>query len=170
MSKHGEGHKSAHDKLQDLKTLEEILDTAMSFEKTAEAFYTGLIDKVGKPLRELVSELAEEETRHYQLFKELRDHPDTEGQLASMINIPAEDRSFADYIKLPKLGKDPDDQSVLQYALQREDAAAKQYGDLAKNTPEGAIRDLFVALAKEELEHKAELEKRYYELIHTGGV
>ena len=58
----------------------------------------------------------------------------------------------------------------MQYALSREDAAARQYGELAQSTPEGPVRDLFLFLAKEEVQHKAELEKRYYELVHSGGV
>ncbi len=170
MSEHGEGHKGAHARLKAMKSLEEILETAMSFEETAGAFYAALKDKVGKPLRELVGELALEEAEHYRLFKALRDNPDIAGQLSGGVQVPAEDHNFSKYILLPDLGSDPDDQAILQYALSREDAAARQYGDLAQTTPEGPVRDLFLFLAKEELEHKAELEKRYYELVHSGGV
>lgn len=170
MSGHGEGSKSAHERLKDMQSLEEILETALSFEKTAENFYTSLKDKVSKPLRALVAELAEEETEHYRLFSELRAHPDTGKQLNVLMRRPAEDHKFSDYIQLPKLGDNPDDQTVLQYALGREDAAAKQYTALAETAPEGPVKDLFVYLAREELEHKAELEKRYYEIVHSGGV
>ncbi len=170
MSEHGEGHKGAHERLKTMRSVGEILETAMSFEKTAEAFYAALKDKVGKPIRELVGELAAEEAEHYRLFKTLRDDPDTAAQLAEKIIIPAEDHKFSKYILLPDLGEILDDQAILQYALAREDAAARQYGDLAQTAPDGPVRDLFLFLAKEELQHKAELEKRYYELVHSGGV
>ena len=45
----------------------------------------------------------------------------------------------------------------------------KQYLDLAKNTEPGPIHDLFQFLANEETKHKCELEKLYYEIVHTGG-
>ncbi len=170
MSQHGEGHKGARERLEGMKSLEDILETAMSFEETAGAFYSALKDKVGKPLRELVGELALEEAEHYRLFKALRDNPDIAGQLSSQVQAPAEDHDFSRYILLPDLGEHPDDQAILQYALAREDAAAKQYADLAQTTPEGPVRDLFAFLAREEIEHKAELEKRYYQLVHGGGV
>ena len=170
MPDHGEGHKSAHDKLAGAATLEEILDTAMSFEETAHDFYTRLMGEVGKPLRELVEELALEEAEHYRLFRDLRENPDLAGQLKEMVARPAEDHKFSDYVQKPDLGENPDDQAILQYALAREDAAARQYAALAETAPQGPIRDLFAALAKEELAHKAELEKRYYEIIHSGGV
>ena len=67
------------------------------------------------------------------------------------------------------LGDNPDDQAILQYAVAREDAAMKQYQDLADNAPEGQLKDTFQFLALEEAEHKLELEKKYYELIHSGG-
>jgi hypothetical protein len=47
---------------------------------------------------------------------------------------------FSDYVQLPELGKQPDDQSVLQYVLGREDAAMKQYRDLAESAEPGPAR------------------------------
>ena len=58
----------------------------------------------------------------------------------------------------------------LQYALGREHAAMEQYRELAQSTQPGPIRQLFEFLADEETQHKAELEKLYYELVHHGGV
>lgn len=52
----------------------------------------------------------------------------------------------------------------------REHAAIQQYQELAETTEPGAIRDLFSSLAAEETEHKAELEKQYYDVVHSGGV
>jgi rubrerythrin len=59
---------------------------------------------------------------------------------------------------------------VLQYAMGREHIAMEHYQSLADGTAPGPIRDLFVYLANEETKHKAELEKLYYEMVHSGGV
>jgi len=118
--------------LQGKKSIGEILDLAISFEKTARDFYAGLVPKVSKNLRWLVQELAEEEQRHYDLFSELKERPDIEQYLSAEVATPAADRRFSDAVLLPDLGEHPDDQEILRYALFREHAAMEQYGELAE--------------------------------------
>jgi rubrerythrin len=71
---------------------------------------------------------------------------------------------------IPDLGDNPDDQSVLQYAMGREHLAMTHYRALADSTAAGPIKELFEYLANEEAKHKEELEKLYYETVHSGGV
>ena len=151
-------------------SLEDILAVATEFERTARDFYSDLAPKVSKQIRYLVEELAEEEQRHFDLFSELRSRPDIGDLVQQEVDTPASDRRFSDCIHLPELGDKPDDQAVLQYALGREHAAMEQYRSLADSTPEGPIKDLFNYLANEETQHKSELEKVYYEVVHSGGV
>ncbi|MEJ2394812.1 MAG: ferritin family protein [Candidatus Thiodiazotropha sp.] len=165
-----EGHSSGYEKLQSKKTLGEILAVAIEFEKTARDFYSALIPKVSKQIRYLVEELAEEEQRHFDLFSELKARPDLDEQIETLVEVPASDKRFSDAVLLPDLGDHPDDQSVLQYALGREHAAMEQYRSLAENTADGPIRELFVYLANEETLHKNQLERLYYETVHSGGV
>jgi rubrerythrin len=165
-----EGHTSGYEKLQSKKTLGEILEVAVEFEKTARDFYTALIPKVSKQIRYLVEELAQEEQRHYDLFTELKARPDLDKQVQELVEVPASDKRFSDAVLLPDLGEHPDDQAVLQYALGREHAAMEQYRSLANNTAEGPIKDLFTYLANEETLHKNQLERLYYETVHSGGV
>lgn len=162
----GAGYK----KLREQKTLGEILETAMGFEQTARDFYTALCSKVSKPMRGLIQELADEETVHYNLFKELRGRKDLQQFIDMKIATPPSDHQFSDYIQLPDLGSQPDDQDVLRYALGREQAAMEQYTSLARDTPPGPAADLFRFLAHEELQHKKELERLYYQVVHSGGV
>jgi rubrerythrin len=169
MTQHEEGHSAAYQRIKSKKTLAEILEVATSFEKSAFEFYTGLIPKVSKNLRYLVEELAAEEKRHYDMFTELAENPDIESQVKEKIQTPVEDHRFSDYIHLPDLGDKPDDQAILQYAMGREDAAMKQYQELAASTEPGPIHDLFEFLSYEETEHKRELEKLYYQTVHSGG-
>lgn len=169
MSTDQEGHSASYERIRSKKTLREILEVATSFEKAAFDFYTALIPKVSKNLRYLVEELATEEQGHYDLFTSLAQNPDIESQVHKEIQAPAEDRRFSDFVQLPDLGDKPDDQTILQYALGREDAAMKQYRELAETTEPGPIQDLFEYLAKEETLHKQELEKQYYEIVYSGG-
>ncbi|MEW8664842.1 MAG: ferritin family protein, partial [Candidatus Thiodiazotropha sp.] len=151
-------------------SLSEILEVAIEFERTARDFYNDLIPKVSKQIRYLVEELAEEEQRHFDLFNELKSRPDIEQHIQAMVDTPASDKRFSDCIHLPDLGDKPDDQAVLQYALGREHAAMEQYHALAESTEPGPIKDLFLYLANEETLHKNQLERLYYETIHSGGV
>ncbi|MGB3915833.1 MAG: ferritin family protein [Thiothrix litoralis] len=157
-------------RLKSKTTLGEILEVATEFERTARDFYADLAPKVRKNIRWLVQELAEEEQRHYDLFTELAARDDIGGQLKVEIERPVSDHKFSDCIQLPDLGEQPDDQAVLQYALMREHAAMEQYHSLAQSTEPGPIHDLFLFLANEETKHKNELEKVYYEIVHSGGV
>lgn len=159
-----------YQRLKAQTSLEDILVVATEFERTARDFYAGLVPKVSKQIRYLVEELAREEQQHFDLFTELSARSDIAEQVKQSIETPASDRRFSDCIHLPELGDHPDDQEVLQYALGREHAAMEQYRSLAESTPAGPIRDLFQYLADEETQHKNELEKRYYEIVHSGGV
>lgn len=169
MSKHQEGHSAAYERIRSKKTLGEILEVATSFEKAAFDFYTALAPKVSKNLRYLVEELAAEEKEHFDLFEKLAKDPAIEQQIQERIQVPVEDHRFSDYIQLPDLGDKPDDQAILQYAVGREDAAMKQYRELADSTQPGPLHDLFEYLANEETKHKRELEKLYYETVYSGG-
>jgi rubrerythrin len=160
----------AVDRLRGKTTLREILEVATSFEAGARDFYTGLIPKVSKRIRYLVEELAVEEQMHYDLFGALAQRADIAEQVKEEIQRTASDSKFSDCLHLPDLGDNPDDQAVLQYAMGREHAAMKHYGELAETTPPGPIRDLFQYLASEETKHKLELEKIYYATVHSGGV
>lgn len=165
-----EGKPSSYERLKSKSSLKDILAVATEFERTARDFYTDLIPKVSKSLRYLVEEFAEEEEEHYRLFSELAANPDMEEQIKVEVATPASDRKFSDCIQVPDLGDNPDDQAVLQYALMREHVAMEQYNALAEATEPGSIQTLFQYLANEETKHKNELEKRYYEVVHSGGV
>jgi rubrerythrin len=157
------------ERLRGKTSLKEILEVAIHFEASARDFYTALIPKVSKRIRYLVEELAAEEQSHYTMFGALATRSDIAQQVKEEIQRTAADSKFSDCLHLPDLGDNPDDQTVLQYAMGREHAAMSHYGELAKTAPAGPIKDLFVFLASEETKHKLELEKLYYETVHRGG-
>jgi rubrerythrin len=159
-----------HRELKRKTTIGEILETASAFEETAMNFYMTLKDNVGNNLRLFVEELADEEKCHFDLFQSLKNNPLVLDKVEELIEIPQNNHHFSDYIQTPKLSEFPDDQAILQYALGQEQAAMEQYTALAQETPPGTLHEAFQYLAQEELAHKNELEKRYYELVHSGGV
>jgi len=165
-----EGSGAGYQRIQSKKTLREILAVATSFEETARDFYASLVPKVSKNIRWLLEELAEEEQRHFDLFSALAARDDIERYVRQEVDTPASDRRFSDCVHLPDLGERPDDQAVLQYALGREHAAMDQYQALAASAEPGPVQELFAFLASEETKHKNELEKLYYEVVHSGGV
>ena len=158
------------EKLNGVTTVKQIMETATQFEIVARDVYAALIPKVSKNLRWLAEELAEEEQGHVDLFTKLGKDPDVLGLMEQSIARPVADGKFSDCVQTPDLGEDPDDQAVLQYALLRETAAMEQYTELAETAPEGPLKTAFKFLANEEAEHKQELEKIYYEIVHSGGV
>lgn len=157
------------DRLRGKTSLREILEVATHFEASARDFYAALAPKVSKRIRYLVDDLAAEEQRHFDLFTTLAQRADLADQVRLEVQRTAADSRFSDCLHLPDLGDAPDDQAVLQYAMGREHAAMQHYGELAQTAPEGPIRDLFRYLASEETQHKLELEKLYYEVVHRGG-
>jgi len=170
MIQQAEGFAQAAEKLANMQSLEDILHTASSFEQTARDFYQSMIPRVSKRIRWLVEELAEEEQRHYDLLQSLINREDLKQQVKSKIQTPESDGRFTDGLHMPVMPEKPDDQEIMLYALGREQAAMEQYRALAKNTESGDIYELFAFLANEETQHKAELEKLYYEIVHSGGV
>ena len=157
-------------KLRKLTRLREVLEHAIEFERNARDFYLDLAPKVNKSIRYIVEDLIEEEKAHIELFKGFLAQSSLQHDLDIEVETPASDRKFTDCIHTPKLGDNPDDQTVLQYALKREQIAMEQYRALAEEALEGRLKDLFTFLANEEQEHKNELEALYYEIIHSGGV
>ena len=158
------------EKLSGVTTIKQIMETATQFEIVARDFYEALIPKVSKNLRYLAKELAEEEQGHVDLFSKLAADAEVLGVMEEKITRPVADGKFSDCVQTPDLGENPDDQAVLQYALLRETAAMEQYTELAQTAPEGPLKTAFTFLANEEAQHKEELEKIYYEIVHSGGV
>lgn len=156
--------------LENLTTVEEVLETVAEFDREAHSFYTDLVPKVSKNIRYIVEDIARSELDHIRRIAELAKSPDMESHLKDAIQRPEADRRFSDAIQAPELGDDPDDQGVLQYALARVQIAIEEYSELAATTPPGKMHEVFTFLANEESKRKTELEALYYEIVHSGGV
>jgi len=156
--------------LENLTTVEEVLETVAEFDREAHSFYTDLIPKISKSIRYIVEELARARLDQVRMMSDLAKNPDVKSHFRDAIQRPAADRQFSDAIHAPDLGDNPDDQAVLQYALARVQIAIEEYSELAANTPPGLLHEVFSFLANEEVKHKSELEALYYDIVHSGGV
>ncbi len=164
-----EGDAEKVERIEAATTLEEVVALAIQFEEAAAEFYRLQLQRVSKPLRWLVEELIAEEESHAERLRQIERRPDLHDLLLQQLEQPIVDPRFSDAIQTPEADQFNDDQAVLQYALGREQLAMEQYGRLAAVTPEGPLRDLFLWLEQEEVGHKGELEKRYYDLVHRSG-
>ncbi len=166
MSNSIEGATTGAERLKSKQTVADILEVACSFEATARDFYRQLLGQVGERMQDLVAELAVEEQRHFDLLADLAARPDIAEHIDTLLEEPASHQRFIDASQLPDLGAYPDDQAILQYAIGREEMAYEEYNNLAEQAPPGPIKDVFRFLAREELNHKADLERLYGELVH----
>ena len=91
MNHKGEGSDTGYQRLQESKSLQEILAVATDFERTARDFYGDLTARVSDRIRPLVEELAEEEQQHFNMFSSLalRLRVNRAGQA----NVPSPSRS-----------------------------------------------------------------------------
>ena len=147
--------------------LTELLDTAIYKEIAAQAYYLAGQKKTQDPgARALMSELADEELKHAELLKNLKDkgiarrdwHPE---------KVP--DLRISEYLTGSDTLQDAGLQDTLASAIKREELSVGFYsrmmgvlrGDLAKRLCERLVR--------EELKHKFKLETLYDDLFYGGN-
>ena len=143
--------------------LEEILDFAIEREQEAHDFYMDLAKKAERPgMGGLFSQFAREELGHK----------------AKLENIKKGARSFAPAKKVVdlKIGDylvDVDPTATLTYqnalilAMKKEKAAFQLYTDLAAETADAEVKQIFEGLAQEEAKHKLRFEIEYDDMILT---
>lgn len=168
MSEESEGQPNSWERLLASKTLAEILGAAISFERTARDFYRRLSPTVGEDVGRLLEELAEQEQQHYDLFKQLAQSKDIATEIDKRIKPPESDARYTRYIELPDLGTDPDELTILRYAMTREQIAMEQYQELSETTPTGPVQELFAYLCNEEKQHKRVLQELYDQVLSSG--
>jgi len=143
--------------------LDEILDFAIAGEQEAHDFYMDLAKKVERPGMEgLFTQFAREELGHK----------------AKLENIKKGARSFVPAKKVMdlKIGDylvDVDPTATLTYqnalilAMKRERAAFQLYTDLAAQSEDAEVKQIFESLAQEEAKHKLRFEIEYDDMILT---
>ncbi|MHC4265548.1 MAG: ferritin family protein [Planctomycetota bacterium] len=142
-------------------SIEAILDFAISEEKGAQEFYLQLAQKVDNPaVKKALEDFAKEEAAHQAKLEKIK----AGGKLLQTSN-QVSDLKIADYLVDVAPSADMDYQSVLTIAMKKEKAAFKLYTELAAQTTDSEIKEVFLSLAQEEAKHKLRFEMEYDEVI-----
>ena len=153
----------------EFKTLDDILDFAISKEEEAEQFYLSLCEEESlSGNRQTFKEFAQEEQKHVKLLQTLKAGGVVEG---------VEDYQFK-WIKDIKRGdlvldieyqKGMNYRDILMLAIKREEKALKLYNDLQDRAETADSKNVFKILCQEEAKHKLALETMYDDYMAAMG-
>ncbi len=148
-----------------LAELTKLLDLAISKELFARAFYMEGQNKTDDPAAKvLMKELADEEQKHAQLLRGLKDKGWSEQDLhpERVSNL-----MISDYLtggdKLEGAGL----QDTLIFAMKREQGAVEFYSNMMGILKDKVAKQLCQRLVTEELKHKLKLEILYDEIFYA---
>jgi rubrerythrin len=148
-------------------TVEEILREAIQGEAESYQLYTNAVDLVqATHIQGLLRELAQEELGHKAALEKMLANPSRlRADVGKLNATPVEDYKIGDHLVAQPLGPDSSFQDVCIFASKKEKESHELYADLAQQNT-GEIRDLFEAMAKDELRHKNLVERWYEEVIY----
>ncbi|MCU0577006.1 MAG: ferritin family protein [Desulfobacterota bacterium] len=141
------------------KRLGDYIDIAIQREEEAYEFYTGLTAKVlDKSAQDALKLLAGEEKKHKAFLEGYRDGG--YGVDALRLSHPI-DYKVAEHMDRPDIDKDLASKDVFLVAAHRELNSYNFYKGLADIHPEGDLKQIFLKMASEELNHKEKAEYLY---------
>ncbi|MDD3827730.1 MAG: ferritin family protein [Anaerolineaceae bacterium] len=148
-------------------TIEEILTEAIQGEVESYELYTNAATMVKAPhIKETLLELAQEELGHKAMLENMLAHPASLRRgVKRLRSEPIQDYKVGDHLVVKPLTPDSTFQDVLIFASRKEQQSHELYRDLAEEN-EGEIRDLFEAMARDELRHKDLVERWYEEVVY----
>lgn len=149
--------------MPELDTFEDVLDLAISREVAAWTFYEDMADQTVRPaMVEVFRKLAAEERGHEARLRRVKADPATLTTRRRPVEL-----SMSDYIVGVEPSPDMTYEDAIVLAMKREEVAHRLYTDLATQTSDPALVDLFQALAAEEGRHKHRFEVEYDEYVLT---
>jgi rubrerythrin len=148
-------------------TIEQILRDAIQGEIEAHQLYTDAVSLVrADHVKETLRELAREELGHKAMLERMLASPvNVRRSVHRLQQAAIQDYKVGDYLVAQPLGPNSTFQDVCIFASKKEQQSYELYRDMAEQN-EGEIRDLFTAMAKEELRHKNLVEGWYEEVVY----
>lgn len=144
-----------------LSTLSEVIEFAITKEKNAQTFYRSAASLSHYPgIAPLFLEMAEEESKHEKMLKELPDPASLPDR-----SKPVPDLKISDYLLDLKFNNEMKYQEVMILAMKNEEKSMKFYRAWETATSDPKLKKLFGFLADEEAKHKYRLESIYDEKI-----
>lgn len=137
----------------------DIIDFAMKMEKDGRAYYEKLASETdNKELKKILKELAEEEIRHYNYFRRLKEDPeDIAGgnELKGSATLTTAKNLFEELAETGR--EEPYSEDVVAawtHALRNEEKSEEFYKEKAKEESNEGKRKLLLKIAAEENNHK----------------
>jgi rubrerythrin len=153
----------------EFKTLDDILDFAISKEEEAEQFYLSLCDEETlSGNRKTFQEFAREEKKHVELLQTLKAGGVVEGIEDYQFKW-IKDIKRSDLLVDMEYEKGMNYRDILMLAIKREEKALKLYNDLQDRAETEASRNVFKILCQEEAKHKLALESMYDDFMAALG-
>jgi len=145
--------------------LTDLLDTALYREIASQALYTAAWDKTQDPgAKALIKELAEEELKHSQAIKRLKEKGLEKG---GWQRDRISDLKISEYLIGPDTIEEAGLQETLVFAMKREQQAIEFYSKMMSVMRDEAAKRLCAKLVQEELKHKLKLETLYDNLFYS---
>jgi rubrerythrin len=144
-----------------MKTLDDFLQIAIDEEISSQKFYHDSIGRTGdRRVQNFLRALAEAERIHEKILTDLRDMEMYRGSLPVDEKMMIAARQSHN-LPIPELGPEPTLSEIYSIALRREDRAQNLYRQLARVTENEELKELFINLAREELNHHTSIQKEY---------
>jgi rubrerythrin len=149
--------------VDNLTTVDGILDFAIRGEEESAQFYTDLAQKVKRPgMSQIFTDFAAEEQKHKAKLLAVKD-----GKQFAPAARKVADLNITNYLVDVQPDADLDYQGALIVAMKKEKAAFMLYNQLASLAPDGGLRDVLTSLAQEEAKHKLRFEIEYDQVVLT---
>ncbi|HNZ43209.1 MAG: ferritin family protein [Bacteroidales bacterium] len=145
----------------EFKTVDEILDFAITAEQEAVEFYTKLADSTtNSQMKTVFEEFAQEEMAHKARLLDVKQTGVLESSKEKVL-----DMKVADYIARVNVSSEMMYSDALVVAMKKEKAAFKLYMALSERAANTEMKSLFLSLAQEESRHKLRFELEYDEYV-----
>ncbi len=143
-----------------------ILRQAVEGEIESHYLYMRAVEMVrAMQVKETLRQLAREELGHKEALEKMLANPGhARWQVRKLQATPVEDYGVGDHLVVKPLGPESTFQDVCIFASKKEQASCLMYQNLAEQN-EGEVRELFSAMAKDELRHKNLVEGWYEEVV-----
>jgi rubrerythrin len=145
------------------KTIDEVLDFAITKEDEAAALYASLAEKMSRPgMREAFLDFSKEEQKHKERLLQIK----ADG-FPTVSEEQVEDLKVEEGVGEPTVDPNMTYAEVLRFAMKAEKAAFRMYTGLAALAPP-RIAGVFQMLALEEAKHKLRFEIEYEDHVLEG--
>jgi rubrerythrin len=137
-----------------------ILDRAIDSEIEAARFYAGVAEMTtNSHLKEMFTAFSREEQKHRHILEGFRNDPTAEISFEK-----ASDFGVSETVPEPTLSTDMRPADAIALAMKKEEAAMRQYTQLAEACDDGSQKKVFLELAAMEREHKAKMEAAFVDI------